>query len=157
MLLRRLQHQVELAEALLLDAEVRDQIDVGAEDAERFGIDDQLRLGVPPAVGGFDVVILADRGLGGGRAKLGGCSLRSGSRPRSAQPGSGTSRYASLRFSSDIRIENIRCRIPDLSDTPAVVAAVQAAHIHPSTPGRRLVELAKQHADAVRESCERRP
>ena len=50
MLLRGLQDQVELAELVLLDAEVVDQIDVGAEDVERFGIDDQLRVGIPPAV-----------------------------------------------------------------------------------------------------------
>ena len=37
-----------------------DQVDVGAEDAERLGVDDQLRRRIPPAVGGFDVVILAD-------------------------------------------------------------------------------------------------
>jgi hypothetical protein len=55
-LLGRFQHQIEFAEPVLLDAQVGDEIDVGAEDAERFGIDDQLRLRVPPAISGFDVV-----------------------------------------------------------------------------------------------------
>ena len=36
-------------------------------------------------------------------------------------------------------------------NAPAVVAAVQAAHIHPSTAGRRAVELAEQGADAIHE------
>jgi uncharacterized membrane protein len=39
------------------------------------------------------------------------------------------------------------------SYTPGVVAAVQAAHIHPSTAGRRLVKLAEQAADAVRKGA----
>ena len=33
------------------------------------------------------------------------------------------------------------------------MAAIQAAHIHPSTPRRGLVELAEELADAVRESA----
>ena len=32
------------------------------------------------------------------------------------------------------------------------MAAIQAAHIHPSTPRRGLVQLAEQLADAVQES-----
>ena len=37
--------------------------------------------------------------------------------------------------------------------SPAVVAAIQAADIHPSTAGRRAVELAEQTADAIREGA----
>jgi hypothetical protein len=36
-------------------------------------------------------------------------------------------------------------------NSPTIDATVQAAHIHPSTAGRRLVELTKQIADAVYE------
>src|SRR5918993_3408454 len=39
------------------------------------------------------------------------------------------------------------------SDAPTVVAAVQAAHIHPSTAGRRSVKLAKQVAHAIRKGA----
>lgn len=39
------------------------------------------------------------------------------------------------------------------SDTPAVGATIQAADIHPSAPGRGLVELSEEAADTVRESA----
>ena len=44
-------------------------------------------------------------------------------------------------------------RIPELllADTPAVVAAIQAANIHPSTTGRGAVKLLEKPADAVHE------
>ena len=41
MLLCGSQDDVEHGQALLLDAEVADQVDIGAEDFERFRIDDQ--------------------------------------------------------------------------------------------------------------------
>ena len=52
-------------------------------------------------------------------------------------------------------IANFRSEIDHsgFPDSPAVVAAIQAAHIHPSTPGRRPVELAEKAADAVREDA----
>ena len=51
--------------------------------------------------------------------------------------------------------EQTLSRIPELllADTPAVIAAIQAANIHASTAGRRAVQLLEKPADAVHESA----
>lgn len=38
-----------------------------------------------------------------------------------------------------------------ISNSPGVLATIQAAHVHPSTAGRRAIQLLEQPADAVRE------
>ena len=45
-------------------------------------------------------------------------------------------------------------RITDLllPDAPRILATIQVAHIHPSTAGRRAIELLEEPADAVREN-----
>ena len=168
------------------------EVDVGAEDAERLGIHDQRRLGVPPAIGGLDVVILGDRRPSTARRPV---LRRCGGRSRQqvpASPGStstytrqtdirieisapnsissvyglpiGTgcalgegagacweARHATIPEISDLKSTDFdestisRSPIDDSSsDSPGVIAAIQAAHIHPSTAGWGLVQLAEQ-------------
>ena len=55
------------------------------------------------------------------------------------------------------RISDFGFVIPDWQirdpNTPRVLAAIQAAHIHPSTAGGGLIKLSEQAADAVGESA----
>ena len=75
-----------------------------------------------------------------------GCALR-----RARRPGGRTALRlleGQTSINRNSQIVNRPFRFPD---SPTVVAAIQAADIHPSTSGRCAIELLEQPADAVRE------
>ena len=77
----------QVLQDLLLEAEVVDQVDVGAEDAEGLAVDDRLGGGVPEVEGDLEVVVLADDlGLGAelGRGRRGERGQDGGKRRRNA-------------------------------------------------------------------------
>jgi hypothetical protein len=115
----RPQHHVERRQALLFDAEIGDQVDVGAEDFERLRIDDQRGLSVPPAVGRFDVIVLANglAGAGVGTILRGGDRWRGqGSQRPQAQQHVHTADGHSHKRSQPRRIQRLTVYSPAVAD-----------------------------------------